>query len=146
MHQIDAVDVDEHVGSGAVVLQFGVVVLAGVHHVRRDHLLVAAVEVKQEAVDGFQALGDAAGDGLPLISGDQPGKPIGGHGAELARVQHESERVQRGGVVGFAPPLAQSRNAETFDAVHEWLVEVAGGPVGVQVFVQFGLWDIAGQH
>ena len=144
--QIDAVDMHKQVAVRAKVLQPRVVILARVHNVRWDDLLVAAVEIEKEMVDRFQSLGNAPGDRVPFVGRDQPGQPIGGYGAELARVQHKGERVQRGAIVGVAPTLPQFRHAEAVQAVHQWLVDGTGRPVGVQVFVQRVFRDVASQH
>ena len=134
--QVDAVDMHEHVPGRAVIQQFRVEILAGIHHVGGNHLLLAAVQVQQETVDRLEPLGHAAGYDVPFSLGNQARHPVGGHGAKLPGVQHEREGVQGGAAVGVVPTPLQFGNAQRVNGVHQVPVNRLHGTVGVQALVE----------
>ena len=90
----------------------GVEVVGGEHYFVRHDVLGVVVEVEEEMVDGFETLGDAGGNDLPVVGGDDAGQPVGGGGAVTLGVEVEGEGVEVDLALGAAPPLGQAGGAE----------------------------------
>ena len=103
MYQVYAVDVNEHVARRTEALYLRVEVLRREHHVVWDDVLPVVVEVNQEPVDRPDALGDAVGDHLPLVGGDDAGYPVRRREAIPFGVQIEGESVEIDLSLGVRP-------------------------------------------